>query len=87
MFDLAKPEKQSVLNTMKSEFLHRFKISSDIFIDSIATKTIFDEMAFKTSGKIKGYMSNVGLDPFGYLLFSKIQVIDIDKKSFPFLTD
>ncbi len=84
MFDLAKPEKQSVLNTMKSEFLHRFKISSDIFIDSIATKTIFDEMAYKTGGKIKGYMSNVGLDPFGFLLFSEIQVIDVNKKLFPF---
>ncbi len=60
---------------MNSEFCHRFKISSDIFIiDSIATKSIFDEMAFKTHGKIKGCMSNVGLDPFGFLLFSEIQV-------------
>ena len=59
---------------MKSEFCHRFKISSDIFIDSIATKSIFDEMVFKTHGKIKGYLSNVGLDPFGFLLFSEIQV-------------
>jgi hypothetical protein len=59
---------------MKSEFFHRFRISSDVFIDSIAAKTVFDEIAFKVSGKIKGYLSNLGLDPFGFLLFSEIQV-------------
>lgn len=59
---------------MRSEFVHRFKISSDIFIDSIATKTIFDEIASTTNKKIKGFISNIGLDPFGFLLFSEIQV-------------
>jgi hypothetical protein len=59
---------------MRSEFHHRFKISSDVFIDAIATKTIFDEIAYKTSGKIKGYLGTIGLDPYGFLLFSEFQV-------------
>ena len=59
---------------MKSEFFHRYKVSSDVFIDAIATKTIFDELPIKTNGRINGFISNIGLDPYGFLLFSEIQV-------------
>ena len=59
---------------MRSEFNHRFRISSDIFIDAIATKTVFDEIALKTAGNITGYIGYIGLDPYGFLLFSEIQV-------------
>lgn len=59
---------------MKSEFFHRYRISSDIFIDAIATKTIFDSLN-SSSGKVTGFISNIGLSPFGFLLFSEFQVI------------
>lgn len=74
MLYIAQSEDRNVLKNMRSEFRHRLKYSSDIFIDAVATKTIFEQTALRTNGKIKGYFSNVGLDPYGFLLFSEIQV-------------
>ena len=72
-----KPENRKVLTNMRNEFHHRFKLSSDVFIDAIATKTVFESLANKTDNKIVGYVHSIGLDPYGFLLFSEIQVIQV----------
>ncbi len=64
-----------MLANIRSAFFHRYRISSDIFIDALGAKTIFDALATRTNAKINGYISSIGLNPFGFLLFSEIQVI------------
>lgn len=77
----SKPENRHVLKNMRSEFRNRFKVSSDICIDAIASKTIFETLAKKITGNIKinGFIQNIGLDPFGFLLMSAIQVMILFK--------
>lgn len=62
------------LGMMRTEFFHRYRISSDIFIDAMATKTIFDQICMKINGNFKGFIQTIGLCPYGFLLFSEIQV-------------
>jgi hypothetical protein len=59
---------------MRSEFRHRFQISSDIFIDTMAAKEYSDNYYWKVNEHFKGIMSKLGLNPFGFLMFSGIQV-------------
>ena len=63
------------LGMMRTEFYHRYKISSDIFIDAMATKTIFEDMSLKIYDRLNGFIQTIGLNPFGFLLFSEIQVV------------
>lgn len=59
---------------IKSEAVSRSRISNEVFIDSSATKTITDTMCLASKSNIQGYIQEIGLDPFGFLLFSDIQV-------------
>ena len=64
------------LSVIKSEFVNRFKISNDIFIDSQAAKFVIDRIcsSLMLNGNIKGYIQELRLNPFGFLLFSELQV-------------
>ncbi len=63
------------LKQMKSEFVNRHKLSNDVFIDALATKSVTDELCIKSSSNIEGYIQEISLNPFGYLLFSDKQVL------------
>ena len=62
------------LKMIKSEFSNQNKISSDVFTDALAAKAVSDGMCLESNSNIKGYISEIGLDPFGFLLISDIQV-------------
>ncbi len=60
---------------IKSEYLNKNKLSNDLFIDAESAKIVTDEICLSTGTKIIGYIQEIGLNPFGLLLFSDIQVI------------
>jgi hypothetical protein len=66
---------QNTLKKMKSEFVNRHKMSSDVFVDVLAAKSVTDGMCLKSSSNIEGYIQEISLNPFGFLLFSDIQVL------------
>ena len=51
-----------------------FKISNEVFIDALAAKNVTDQIYGETSSKLNGYIQEISLDPFGFLLISQIQV-------------
>jgi hypothetical protein len=59
---------------MTNELRRRNAFSTDIMIDAVGTKNVFDLTAIQPEEKVKGYISNIGLNPYGFLLFSEIQV-------------
>ena len=63
------------LGMMRSEFLHRYRMSTDIFIDSLSTRTIFENVCLKINGSLNGFLQLITLSPFGFLLMCEIQVI------------
>lgn len=65
---------KNTLKQMKSEFINKHRLSSDVYIDVLATKSVTDRMCLKSSSNIDGYIQEISLNPFGFLLFSDIQV-------------
>ena len=65
--------KSHIYNQVKSEFKYRNRLSVDIFSDAIATKRLFN-MITNEATQLKGFIHHIGLDPFGFLLISEIQV-------------
>ena len=65
---------KNTLKMIKSEFVNRHKMSSDVYIDTLATKTLTDGLCLESSSNIEGYIQEIGLNPFGFLLLSDIQV-------------
>ena len=64
-----------ILHKIKSQFVHRNRLDADIIIDTDACKRLFDaSYPPETPGRIKGYMQDISLCPFGFLLISNIQV-------------
>jgi hypothetical protein len=59
---------------MKSSLLHFYKISNEVFIDAQAAKNITDQIFSDSNSQLKGFLHDVSLDPFGYLLISQVQV-------------
>ena len=73
-FRIEKPENLSTLSVIKFEHVHRKNISRDMLTDVMATKKVFENIA-PSESSIKGYIQEIICDPFGYLLFSDLQVI------------
>ena len=69
---------KSILHKIKSEFTHRNRIDSDLIVDTHACKTMFDashpSVPSQQHSHIKGFIQNISLVPFGFLLMSSIQV-------------
>ena len=60
---------------MKYEYVHRFRKSNDVFDDALITKRIFDSTCIYVSkNPLRGFIHELGLDPFGFLLLSDLQV-------------
>ncbi|CAF0945818.1 unnamed protein product [Brachionus calyciflorus] len=74
-----KPLSNDVLSKIKNEYVHRNRISNDIFVDALATKQIYSNVAISLkTGKISGFLQEINMDPFGVLFVSEIQVIKIN---------
>ncbi|CAF1080474.1 unnamed protein product [Brachionus calyciflorus] len=58
----------------KSSLVNFYKISNDAFVDALATKNLCDHFLTENECGMNGYIQEISLSPFGYLLFSKIQV-------------
>ncbi|CAF0909191.1 unnamed protein product, partial [Brachionus calyciflorus] len=61
------------LSMMKSSLVHFYKISNEVFVDALATKNITDQIVTTENSQLKGFIHNISLDPFGYLLMSQVQ--------------
>lgn len=70
----------STLRGIKSDYVHRNRISTDVIIESMSAKTLLDKLCFskdiliKDKDSLKGYIQNISVDPFGLLLTFEIQV-------------
>ena len=68
---IGKRIEKSVLEKMKSEFMHRYRISNDLIIDIAATKRNCDSaLRHDENLDITGYIQRISYDPFGYLMIS-----------------
>jgi len=60
---------------MKHFFVRRFRMNSDLFADSEATKKLMFFLAVDSNELcLQGYVQKIDHDPFGILLLSDIQV-------------
>lgn len=66
--------KIATLNKIKSEYYNRNRISNDVFVDACSAKTLSDHWCAAVYSKLDGYIHEIGLDPFGFLLISDKQV-------------
>ena len=64
---------QFVLNNIRNEFKNRQKISNDPFKDAETTKLISDSF-YPSNGLLKGFIHEIGLHPFGFIMLSDFQV-------------
>jgi hypothetical protein len=63
---------KNALKKMKYEIDHENRLSTELMTDCLATKKIYDEIC---EGHImKGMVQEIMFIPFGFLLFSEIQV-------------
>ena len=65
---------RATLGMMRSEYLHKDRITRDIFQDAMSAQTIFESTCLKLTGSVKGYLQSIALSPFGFLLLCEIQV-------------
>ncbi len=61
---------------MKHEYVHQYRLSTDIDKDAKLAKMMFDNLciSLNPSNGIKGYLRELHSDPFGHILISELQV-------------
>lgn len=59
---------------IKSEIVHKNRLATDLISDIQASKVIYDSTIFSEEYEIKGFIQEISLIPFGFLLMSNIQV-------------
>jgi hypothetical protein len=66
----------NTLASIKKRALDEAKFSNDVVIDTMAAKnfTDKDKIFNKDSLSFTGYVRNISVHPFGYILLSSIQV-------------
>ena len=64
------------MSKITSDFVNRNVISNEIMTDTSATKNLTDMFYLNVIPGLTGCMHNIGFNPFGYLIFSGIQVIN-----------
>ncbi|RMZ98256.1 hypothetical protein BpHYR1_009395 [Brachionus plicatilis] len=62
------------LGMMKSALKHFYKISNEAFVDALAAKNLTDQIFSESETHLKGYVQEISLSPFGFLMLSQIQV-------------
>jgi hypothetical protein len=69
----------SVLKMAKYELKHLNRFSSDVFIDSEATKSFYNcNMLNKTNKTLKGYVHDIRQHNYGILLYNEKQVCKLE---------
>ena len=67
--------KHATLRKIKQEYLTRNRISNDVFVDAQTTKLLMDNLLCSASkSNLKGFVQEIGLHPYGFLLLCDIQV-------------
>ncbi len=59
---------------MRYEFKNRNKLSNDHLKDAETTKLLTDHFSFSSNNLCKGFIRELGLNPFGFLILSSIHV-------------
>ena len=60
---------------MKHEFKHQSRFDTEINVDASKIKIAFEELGDEIGSKpFKGFIHELGADPFGYILLSHYQV-------------
>lgn len=67
------PTSRAVLSKISQECLHRNRISTDVIVDICASKKSY-EANFLMDDRIKGYIHDIAVDPYGALFFCNLQV-------------
>lgn len=62
---------------IKSEYNDLNRLSSDIYSDADLAKKMTDDLCLISKSELHGYIQEISLNPFGFLLISDIQVIII----------
>ena len=60
---------------VRYETKHRERLSNNIFTDAAASKQVMDRLI--GGKKLNGFVREVGLDPFGFLMMAEIQVFKL----------
>ncbi|RNA18556.1 hypothetical protein BpHYR1_022731 [Brachionus plicatilis] len=61
------------LGMMKSALKHFYKISNEAFVDALAAINLTDQIFSESETHLKGYVQEISLSPFGFLMLSQIQ--------------
>ncbi len=70
-----RPTDTNVLKKIKSDFMNRNRISTDIFSDAEASKILCEKLCLEPSSNgLVGFVQEINQNPFGLLLLSEIQV-------------
>ncbi|CAF0919488.1 unnamed protein product [Brachionus calyciflorus] len=59
---------------MKSSLLHFYKVSNEVFVDALAAKNLTDQIESDEKSQLRGFIHNISLNPFGYLIISQLQL-------------
>ena len=62
------------MKKLKSDYVHNYRFSKDLYVDCEATKRLFDILCNSVKYKYPGYIQEIIQNPFGLLLMSDIQV-------------
>ncbi|CAF0888839.1 unnamed protein product [Brachionus calyciflorus] len=73
------PIKKNTLYKIKNEFDHRFRISRDLIFDLKAIKLGCQFLGLSTNPNFSGFIHSLGIDPYGFLLMSDMQIKIWDK--------
>ena len=67
------------MNNIRNEFKNSKKLSNDPFKDAETTKLISDSF-YPTDGLLSGFLHEIGLNPFGFILISDFQVFFLTRQ-------
>lgn len=78
IIDLVEKVKNIVFRVMKSNYIHKDRISTDIYVDSESAKLMWDSRCLYEDDKsIRGFVQEIIQNPFGCVMLSDIQVKNI----------
>jgi len=65
------------LHKIRSESKLKHRLDQNIFLDAEMAKNLTDNISLLSTSKVNGYVQEISLNPFGYLMLSDINVIFI----------
>ena len=70
-----RPFNSNLLKQIKYEFKHQELISLNLFVDTEASKKLTTHLIpSPTSSNLRGFVQDISMNPYGFILFSHIQV-------------